>query len=88
MTHLSDKMRITRGNRGGVFVHLRPAILTREAAKRKSRAAKLWRVDSGSCRHREDRELRLRVSTRTWVRKRRRAPLMAAEAEPAVWRSS
>ena len=33
MTHLSDKMRITRGNRGGVFVHLRPAILTREAAK-------------------------------------------------------
>ena len=26
-------MRITRGNRGGVFVHLRPAILTREAAK-------------------------------------------------------
>ena len=33
VTHLSDEMRITRGNRGGVFVHLRPAILTREAAK-------------------------------------------------------
>ena len=33
VTHLSDHMRITRGNRGGIFVHLRPALLTREAAK-------------------------------------------------------
>jgi hypothetical protein len=29
-------MRITRGNRGGVFVHLRPAILTREAAEERA----------------------------------------------------
>ena len=33
MTHLSDHMRITRGNRGGLFVHLRPKLLTREAAE-------------------------------------------------------
>jgi hypothetical protein len=32
VTHLSDAMRVTRGNRGGVFVHLRPELLTREAA--------------------------------------------------------
>ena len=38
VTHLSDEMRITRGNRGGVFVHLRPAILTREAAKEQAPA--------------------------------------------------
>ena len=38
MTHLSDHMRITRGNRGGIFVHLRPALLTREAAKQQSPA--------------------------------------------------
>ena len=31
VTHLSDHMRITRGNRGGIFVHLRPALLTRAA---------------------------------------------------------
>ena len=29
---LSDVMRITRGNRGGIFVHLRPQLLTRSAA--------------------------------------------------------
>ena len=33
VTYLSDEMRITRGNRGGVFVHLRPSLLTREAAE-------------------------------------------------------
>ena len=33
VTYLSDEMRITRGNRGGVFVHLRPELLTREAAE-------------------------------------------------------
>ena len=38
VTYLSDEMRITRGNRGGVFVHLRPAILTREAAKEQAPA--------------------------------------------------
>jgi len=32
VTYLSDTMRVTRGNRGGVFVHLRPELLTREAA--------------------------------------------------------
>lgn len=32
VTYLSDKMRITRGNRGGVFVHLRPQLLTPKAA--------------------------------------------------------
>ena len=30
---LSDDMRITRGNRGGLFVHLRPRLLTREEAE-------------------------------------------------------
>jgi len=33
VTYLSDNMRITRGNRGSVFVHLRPELLTREAAE-------------------------------------------------------
>ena len=33
VTFLSDEMRITRGNRGGVFVHMRDALLTREAAE-------------------------------------------------------
>ena len=33
VTYLSDDMRITRGNRGGVFVHMREALLTREAAE-------------------------------------------------------
>jgi len=32
-TYLSDDMRITRGNRGGVFVHMREPLLTREAAE-------------------------------------------------------
>jgi hypothetical protein len=32
VTYLSDSMRVTRGNRGGVFVHLRPELLTRETA--------------------------------------------------------
>lgn len=31
VTYLSDSMRITRGNRGGIFVHIRPTLLTREA---------------------------------------------------------
>ena len=31
VTYLSDEMRITRGNRGGIFVHLRPDQLTRSA---------------------------------------------------------
>lgn len=30
---LSDEMRVTRGNRGGLFVHLRPGLLTPEAAE-------------------------------------------------------
>ena len=34
VTYLSDEMRITRGNRGGVFVHLRPRLLTRQAAEK------------------------------------------------------
>jgi len=33
VTYLSDELRITRGNRGGVFVHMREALLTREAAE-------------------------------------------------------
>ena len=33
VTYLSEGMRITRGNRGGVFVHMRPELLTREAAE-------------------------------------------------------
>ena len=33
VTYQSDDMRITRGNRGGVFVHMRPDILTRAAAE-------------------------------------------------------
>lgn len=33
VTYQSDDMRITRGNRGGVFVHMRPEILTRAAAE-------------------------------------------------------
>jgi hypothetical protein len=33
VVYLSPYMRITRGNRGGVFVHLRPELLTREAAE-------------------------------------------------------
>ena len=33
VTYLSDEMRITRGNRGGIFVHLRPPLLTRNAAE-------------------------------------------------------
>ena len=33
VTYQSDDMRITRGNRGGVFVHMRPQILTRAAAE-------------------------------------------------------
>jgi len=33
VTYLSNEMRITRGNRGGIFVHLRPALLTRQAAE-------------------------------------------------------
>ena len=33
VTYLSDTMRVTRGNRGGVFVHLRPELITREAAE-------------------------------------------------------
>ena len=33
VTYLSDEMRITRGNRGGVFVHLRPPLLTRKVAQ-------------------------------------------------------
>ena len=33
VTYLSDNMRITRGNRGGLFVHIRPRMLTREAAE-------------------------------------------------------
>lgn len=32
VTYLSDAMRITRGNRGGVFVHVRPSLLTEAAA--------------------------------------------------------
>jgi|UniRef100_A0A6V2ZIL9 hypothetical protein len=32
VVYLSDGMRITRGNRGGVFVHLRPELLTERAA--------------------------------------------------------
>ena len=32
VTYLSGAMRITRGNRGGVFVHLRPRLLTKQAA--------------------------------------------------------
>lgn len=32
VTFLSPNMRITRGNRGGLFVHLRPALLAKEAA--------------------------------------------------------
>lgn len=31
VTHLSENMRVTRGPRGGIFVHLRPTMLTREA---------------------------------------------------------
>ena len=33
VVYLSPTMRITRGNRGGVFVHLRPELLTREAVE-------------------------------------------------------
>ena len=33
VTFLSPEMRVTRGNRGGLFVHLRPSLLTREAAE-------------------------------------------------------
>jgi len=33
VTYLSEEMRITRGNRGGVFVHLRPPLLTRQVAE-------------------------------------------------------
>ena len=33
VTYQSDDMRITRGNRGGVFVHTRPDALTRAAAE-------------------------------------------------------
>ena len=33
VTYLSDNMRITRGNRGGLFVHIKPRMLTREAAE-------------------------------------------------------
>lgn len=33
VTYLSDDMRITRGNRGGVFVHMREPLLSREAAE-------------------------------------------------------
>lgn len=33
VTYLSADMRVTRGNRGGVFVHMRDSILTREAAE-------------------------------------------------------
>ena len=33
VTYLSNEMRITRGNRGGIFVHLRPSLLTRQAAE-------------------------------------------------------
>uniref|UniRef100_A0A7S0Q407 Plastid lipid-associated protein/fibrillin conserved domain-containing protein n=2 Tax=Coccolithus braarudii TaxID=221442 RepID=A0A7S0Q407_9EUKA len=32
LTYVSDKMRITRGNRGGLFVHLRPHLLSESAA--------------------------------------------------------
>ena len=33
VTYCDGEMRITRGNRGGVFVHLRPELLSVEAAK-------------------------------------------------------
>jgi len=32
-TYLDDDMRITRGNRGGLFVHMRPEMLTSDAAE-------------------------------------------------------
>lgn len=33
VSYLSEEMRITRGSRGGVFVHIRPSLLSREAAE-------------------------------------------------------
>ena len=33
VVYLDEEMRITKGNRGGVFVHIRPNLLTREAAE-------------------------------------------------------
>merc|ERR1712106_981538 len=44
VTYLSDEMRITRGNRGGVFVHMRDAALTPVLAGEAAAAMNAYRM--------------------------------------------